>query len=45
VACLVEREEAAGRPAVQQAAAPAEFVSIFTSSDIRAAHLALQAAK
>jgi orotate phosphoribosyltransferase len=45
VACLVEREEAAGRPAVEQAAGSAEFVSIFTSSDIRAAHLASQAAK
>jgi len=40
VACLVEREEAGGRPAVEQAAAGAEFVSIFKSSEIRAAHLA-----
>ena len=40
VACLVEREEASGRPAVEKAAGDAEFVSIFTSSDIRAAHLA-----
>ena len=40
VACLVEREEAGGRPAVEKAAGEAEFVSIFTSSDVRAAHLA-----
>ncbi|HKR32799.1 MAG TPA: orotate phosphoribosyltransferase [Terriglobales bacterium] len=39
VACLVEREEAGGRPAVEKAAGKAEFVSIFTSSDVRAAHL------
>ncbi len=38
-ACLVEREEAAGRPAVEQAAAPAPFISIFKSSEIKAAHL------
>jgi len=42
VACLVEREEAGGRPAVEQAAAGAEFVPIFKSSEIRAAHLAQQ---
>ena len=40
VACLVEREEAGGRPAVEQAAAGAEFVSIFKASEVRAAHLA-----
>src|SRR5215471_11389394 len=34
-ACLVEREEAGGRPAVEQAAAPAPFVSIFKSSEIK----------
>ncbi len=39
VACLVEREEAGGRPAVEKAAGEAEFVSIFTARDIRAAHL------
>ena len=38
-ACLVERLEAAGRPAVEQAAAPAPFVSVFTSDDVKAAHL------
>ncbi|HEY1939126.1 MAG TPA: orotate phosphoribosyltransferase [Candidatus Angelobacter sp.] len=39
VACLVERLEAKGRPAVEQAAAPAKFISIFTSDDVKAAHL------
>ncbi len=43
VACLVEREEAGGRPAVEKAAGDAEFVSIFRSPDIRAAHLAQKA--
>jgi orotate phosphoribosyltransferase len=38
VACLVEREEAGGRPAVEKAAAPATFVSIFKSSEIKEAH-------
>jgi orotate phosphoribosyltransferase len=41
VMCLVEREEAHGRPAVEKAAAPAEFVSIFTANDVRKEHLAL----
>jgi len=39
VACLVEREEGGGRPAVEKAAGRAEFVSIFKSSEIRAAHI------
>ncbi|MFZ0941469.1 MAG: hypothetical protein WAN63_18705, partial [Candidatus Sulfotelmatobacter sp.] len=38
--CLVEREEARGRPNVEKAAAPAPFVSIFTASDVRAEHIA-----
>jgi len=42
VACLVERLEAGGRPAVEKAAAPAKFVSIFTSDDVKAAHLKLR---
>jgi orotate phosphoribosyltransferase len=42
VACLVEREEAGGRPAVEQAAAGIEFVSIFKARAVRAAHLAQQ---
>ena len=40
VMCLVEREEAMGRPAVAKAAAPAPFVSIFTANDVRKQHLA-----
>jgi orotate phosphoribosyltransferase len=43
VACLVERLEAGGRPAVEQAAAPAPFISVFTSNDVKAAHLRLKA--
>jgi len=39
VVCLVEREEAKGRPHVEQAAAPAPFVSIFTANDVRAEHM------
>src|SRR5229473_2045559 len=37
--CLVEREEAGGRPNVEKAAAPAPFVSVFTASDVRQEHL------
>ena len=37
VMCLVEREEAKGRPNVEKAAAPAPFISIFTAKDVRAA--------
>jgi len=36
--CLVEREDAKGRSAVEKAAAPAEFVSIFTAADVRKEH-------
>jgi len=43
VMCLVEREEARGRPNVETAAAPAPFVSIFTANDVRKEHLALSA--
>jgi orotate phosphoribosyltransferase len=42
VACLVERLEAGGRPAVEKAAAPAPFISVFTSSDVKAGHLKLK---
>lgn len=42
VACLVERLEAGGRPAVEKAAAPAPFISVFTSDDVKAAHLKLR---
>ena len=38
--CLVEREEAGGRPSVEKAAAPAPFVSIFTARDVRADYVA-----
>lgn len=37
--CLVEREEAKGRPSVEKAAAPAPFISIFTAKDVREQHL------
>jgi len=37
--CLVEREEAKGRPSVEKAAAPAPFISIFTARDVRAEHV------
>ena len=40
VMCLVEREEAKGRPNVEKAAAPAQFVSIFTANDVRSEHVA-----
>jgi orotate phosphoribosyltransferase len=42
--CLVEREEAKGRPAVEAAAGDAPFFSLFTANDVRAeyvSHLAL----
>jgi orotate phosphoribosyltransferase len=39
VMCLVEREEAKGRPNVEKAAAPAQFVAIFTANEIRAEHV------
>jgi hypothetical protein len=36
--CLVEREEAKGRPHVEKAAGAVPFVSIFTANDVRAEH-------
>jgi orotate phosphoribosyltransferase len=42
VACLVERLEAGGRPAVEKAAATAPFISVFTSNDVKAMHLKLR---
>src|SRR6201993_2901969 len=39
VMCLVEREEANGRPNVEKAAGPAQFVSIFTANDVRKEHV------
>ena len=43
VMCLVEREEAHGRAAVEKAAAPAPFVAIFKAQDVRKEHLHQQA--
>ena len=40
VICLVEREEAKGRPSVEKAAVPAPFVTIFTANDVRKEHVA-----
>jgi orotate phosphoribosyltransferase len=37
--CLVEREEAGGRPAVEEAANGAPFLSLFTANDVRAEHI------
>jgi orotate phosphoribosyltransferase len=39
VMCLVEREEAKGRPSVEKAAAEAPFISVFTASEVRAQHI------
>ncbi|HTW45741.1 MAG TPA: orotate phosphoribosyltransferase [Acidobacteriaceae bacterium] len=38
--CLVEREEANGRPAVEAACEAAPFFSLFTAREVRAAHIA-----
>ena len=43
VMCLVEREEAGGRPNVEKAAAPAPFVALFTANDVRREHLRREA--
>jgi orotate phosphoribosyltransferase len=40
-ACLVEREEAGGRPAVAKAAAPAPFISVFKATEVKAAYIKL----
>jgi orotate phosphoribosyltransferase len=42
VMCLVEREEAKGRPNVEKAAAGVPFLSIFTANDVRKAHIEWQ---
>jgi len=39
VVCLVERQEANGRPAVEAAAENAPFFALFTAVDIRAEHV------
>ena len=41
VMCVVEREEARGRAAVEKAAAPAPFVSIFQANEVRQERLRL----
>jgi len=41
VMCLVEREEAGGREAVEKVAAPAKFVAVFTASEIKREHAAI----
>lgn len=40
VVCIVEREEANGRPAVETAAQGAPFLRLFTAKDVRAEHVA-----
>ena len=39
VVCIVEREEAGGRPAVETAAHGAPFLRLFTANDVRAEHV------
>ena len=39
VVCIVEREEANGRPAVEAAAQGAPFLRVFTANDVRAEHV------
>ena len=39
VVCIVEREEANGRPAVEAAAAGAPFLRLFTANQVRAEHV------
>src|SRR3984893_2035893 len=41
VMCLVERQDAHRRPSVEKAAAPANFISIFTANEVRKEHLAI----
>jgi orotate phosphoribosyltransferase len=42
VVCIVERQEANGRPAVESAAKGAPFLSLFTANDVRAEHVRQQ---
>ena len=42
VMCLVEREEAKGRPNVEKAATPAPFIAVFTANDVRSEHLKIK---
>ena len=41
VMCLVDRQEFGGRANVEKAAAPAQFVALFTTSDVRTEHMSL----
>jgi len=43
VVCIVEREEANGRPAVEEAAQGAPFLRLFTAAEVRTEHVAQQA--
>jgi len=42
VICIVEREEANGRPAVEAAAQGAPFLSLFTATEVRGEHIRQQ---
>ncbi len=42
VVCIVERQEANGRPAVEAAAGGAPFLALFTATDVRAEHIRQQ---
>jgi orotate phosphoribosyltransferase len=42
VVCIVEREEANGRPAIEAAAKGAPFLRLFTANDVRAEHIRQQ---
>jgi orotate phosphoribosyltransferase len=44
VVCIVEREEAHGRPAVETAANQAPFLPLFTANEVRAEHVSQLAA-
>jgi orotate phosphoribosyltransferase len=39
VVCIVERQEANGRPAVEAAAQGAPFLRLFTADDVRGEHV------
>ncbi len=45
VVCIVEREEANGRPAVEAAAQGAPFLRLFTANEVRAEHVKQLAAE
>jgi orotate phosphoribosyltransferase len=44
VVCIVEREEANGRPAVEAAAQNAPFLRLFSANEVRAEHIQQQSA-